>query len=334
MGLLAKVRRRLFGGNIGPVILMYHRVAELAVDPWGIAVTPTNFAEHMAYLRRRRTPLSVSEFLARRAKGTLPANAAAVTFDDGYVDNLTQAKPILEAENIPATFFVLTGAIEQPRPFWWDDLTQLVLCHRQAVDDVVEIGENPVRLRWPANGVAEEMPWLGWHPPRTPRQAAYVELWARLQLLTDAERDHHMTGLSARLGPIARDNHALPMNAAQLRRCCEGGLIELGGHTVSHSTLPALSPERRRAEIEGCLEHLTRLLGAPPAGFAYPYGDVNEAVRDDVARSGFAWACSTMDAPVRRASDLFALPRVNVYNWNKRQFARRLSPVPSLVSFS
>ena len=80
-----------------PVILLYHRIGRPELDPWGLSVSPENFVQQMAYLRQFRRPMALDGFVDGLCQGQLPANAVAVTFDDGYVDNLTVAKPILAA---------------------------------------------------------------------------------------------------------------------------------------------------------------------------------------------------------------------------------------------
>ena len=50
-----------------------------------------------------------------------------VTFDDGYADNLYNAKPLLERYEIPATIFLTSGCIGQNREFWWDELDRMLL---------------------------------------------------------------------------------------------------------------------------------------------------------------------------------------------------------------
>ena len=57
----------------------------------------------------------------------LPRRAVVVTFDDGYYDNLANAKPLLERYSIPATLFVATGYSEREGEFWSDELERLLL---------------------------------------------------------------------------------------------------------------------------------------------------------------------------------------------------------------
>jgi peptidoglycan/xylan/chitin deacetylase (PgdA/CDA1 family) len=66
-----------------PIILLYHRIADLAVDPWQLAVAPDHFEEQLAVLCKIREPLAMTEFLDRLEEGRLPANAVCITFDDG-----------------------------------------------------------------------------------------------------------------------------------------------------------------------------------------------------------------------------------------------------------
>jgi peptidoglycan/xylan/chitin deacetylase (PgdA/CDA1 family) len=58
-------------------------------------------------------------------QGALPAGAVAVTFDDGYADNLANAAPLLVEFGVPATMFLSTGAIVNGCEFWWDDLERI-----------------------------------------------------------------------------------------------------------------------------------------------------------------------------------------------------------------
>ena len=91
MRLPAFLRRRR---PAAPVILMYHRVAAPALDPWSLSVSPRHFAEQVEALRRHRTVLSLRQLVLDLAEGRLRPGAAAITFDDGYADNLHAALPV------------------------------------------------------------------------------------------------------------------------------------------------------------------------------------------------------------------------------------------------
>jgi peptidoglycan/xylan/chitin deacetylase (PgdA/CDA1 family) len=108
------------------VILMYHRVAEPAFDPWGLAVSPGCFREQMAMLAAERTVMPLDALVQALEAGNCPRYATAITFDDGYRDNLTSAAPILAESGLVAICFVSTGRIGAERPFWWDELAALV----------------------------------------------------------------------------------------------------------------------------------------------------------------------------------------------------------------
>ena len=94
----------------GSMILCYHRVAEGVDDPFQLCVTPANFAAHLDEIARYGEPSTLAELSvpSRRPR-------VVVTFDDGYVDNLTNALPIAEAKGIPITVFVTSGASWRPR---------------------------------------------------------------------------------------------------------------------------------------------------------------------------------------------------------------------------
>ncbi len=97
-------------------ILTYHRVNDRHPGD-RLSVHPTAFREQMEeILSRGRPVLSLAEalpFVRGREPG--PPGALALTFDDGYEDNLRVALPILERLGLKATVFVATGFLGTPR---------------------------------------------------------------------------------------------------------------------------------------------------------------------------------------------------------------------------
>lgn len=124
----ARARRILARPVIGwkgrGAILLYHRVAEMGQDPWRLGVSPERFAEHMELLADSFRPMTLAELVARARRRSIPAGAVAVTFDDGYVDNLEEGAPALEGSGVPATVFIATGYVGRAA-FWWDEIDAL-----------------------------------------------------------------------------------------------------------------------------------------------------------------------------------------------------------------
>ena len=300
---------------------MYHRVAAVRHDPWALAVHPERFEEQIAYIRRHRTPLSMEQLVERLLSNTLPANAVAITFDDGYRDNLLHARPVLARYAVPATVFLATGFMNQSAPFWWDELATMILGSTHPVrDQQVWAGEN-VTLNWadPEDlDIAGD--WRGSDEPQTARQRAYLEIWRMLRRIPAEERGRAMNTLRHHLG-TTHDPLERPMNSDELRDLLCDGLIQLGGHTVTHPSLPLLSREESRREIDGSVSLCRTLAGKCVQGFAYPYGDFNSDVRNDVVSLGLSWVCSTQSSFLdSKQPDLHALPRVAVPNAPIRAF--------------
>lgn len=110
------------------VVLMYHSVDN---SDWKHSIAPAIFEQQMAYLAKRGWIVPLADIVAY-AKGEkqLPRHAIAITFDDGYVDVLTNALPILERYQIPATIFVPTDTTVKTDPagrarLSWDELREL-----------------------------------------------------------------------------------------------------------------------------------------------------------------------------------------------------------------
>jgi len=327
--LFQELQRRMRPSRPRPVILIYHRVADPPVDPWGLAVRPAHFDEHLAVIRRSRRPLHMSGFFKRLERGELPADAVAVTFDDGYVDNLRQARPRLASARVPATLFVTTGAVGQRAEYWWDELARSILLRRAPLNGEVDIAGEPVRLVFgAADDTGQASAWRAWQDPETERQATYLAIWGRLRTASAAARDAAMNRLRELLEPPPPDSADLPMTEAEIAVLAADDLFEIGGHTVTHPVLPALEPAERRREIREGRLACERLVNKPIAGFAYPHGALDADSQAAVRECGFLWACSTQSRAVpSHGYDRYALPRVGVLDGDAHAFERALQEI-------
>jgi peptidoglycan/xylan/chitin deacetylase (PgdA/CDA1 family) len=93
-----------------PRILYYHRVDD---ETHRSCVPPAQFYRQMRYLATHEYRVLPLETLCSvlKAGGELPARSVVLTFDDGFLDNYTQAFPILQTFGFPATIFLTVGFI-------------------------------------------------------------------------------------------------------------------------------------------------------------------------------------------------------------------------------
>jgi peptidoglycan/xylan/chitin deacetylase (PgdA/CDA1 family) len=103
------------------VVLMYHKVN--AVDGNTVTVPPRAFDEQMAQLAELGyTVVSLDEVIDHYVdRRPLPERAVLITFDDGYLDNLEHAVPILQRHGYPAVLFAPIGYLGAKRPLPHDE---------------------------------------------------------------------------------------------------------------------------------------------------------------------------------------------------------------------
>jgi peptidoglycan/xylan/chitin deacetylase (PgdA/CDA1 family) len=293
---------------------MYHRIAAPRCDPWGLAVSPSNFSAQLDQFKRARTVLTTDDFVQRMKESRLPRDALAITFDDGYLDNLTDAAPFLEEFGLPATLFLATGPTKSQQPFWYDELAVMLLDAQSPVDVTLELHSGPHRISF---GEREERDndkrnYRAWEP-RTRRETTYYETWQRLRALRPVRRDEAMVQLRAVL-PTEVAPGDRPMTEMEVRRLAASQSFSLGGHTVDHPDLLELSDQEALDEMVRGKQEVERLTGARIAGFAYPHGRNDERIRALAAKAGFGWACTTDGRFVSSRLNPFAVPRIAAQN--------------------
>ena len=306
------------------LILMYHKVAEPDVDPWSLCVSPERFSEHMDVLRRVAHPCAMRELISAHTMGNIPENAVAVTFDDGYADNLTKAKPILEALDVPATVFVCSGAIGQNEEFWWDQLGRVFLQTNKLIKPLVmEAADQQTWSLANLEGVERNSGWGLNNGEFTDAFALsnYMAVWKTLRPLPAAAIEQSMRQIRAWAGipAVARPTHRT-LSVSELATLASGRLIEIGAHSVSHALLPAHSREVQCHEIMDCRNQLEDMIQRPVEYFAYPYGEYDQTAVDILHEAGFTCACTTVDRAVTPRSKVHELPRVPIRNWSGEQF--------------
>jgi peptidoglycan/xylan/chitin deacetylase (PgdA/CDA1 family) len=307
-----------------PLILMYHRIADNPVDYWGLAVSPDHFDEHLHVLRRTRYPMPLKDFVRDLIAGTLRSDAVALTFDDGYVDNLIVGKPRLAAADVPANVFLATGHLDRPGEFWWDELTQLVFLANGPRNFELTVRGKSMHFELSTESPVRDRRTSQTGVPKG-REVVLTAIWRAIRLLEEDERELIMVELRSILS-VQREHtsECRAMTRDEVRRLASDGLVTIGAHTVTHPVMPELTPAARDREISESKFTCEELVGTSAVGFAYPYGDFCENDQSAVMAAGLAFACSTQYGPTSGAYDLFALPRINIQNWGGDAFERTL----------
>ncbi len=314
------------------LILMYHRVAEPTADPWELAVSPQRFAEQMAVLREWGQVLPLRELVRRFEAGTLPPRTVAVTFDDGYADNLHRALPVLEKYGVPATFFIATGCLESACEFWWDELDRIFLEPGRLPDALgLTLGGNRHWWKLGRDAVLTEEAaarWRSWRagdPPPTRRHRIYRAIWEQLVGRPPAEQREVLAQLRtwADTDRTARPSHRT-LTPVEARRLADSERVELGAHTVSHVSLDRLEAPQQHTEITRSKCRLEALLGRPVTSFSYPYGNYTRATVQILRSVRFERACTTAHDALRPPTDPLTLPRMHVPNVGHEAFLQRL----------
>ena len=324
--LVRRAARRISGRRL---VLTYHRVARPQHDPWALAVTPERFDEQLAVLRKHCAVMSLDRMLDGLRAGTLSRNAVAVTFDDGYADNLHAAIPILEQHEVPATFFLSPGLLDGRSSFWWDELGRILL-RGDALPEHLELSIEGTTIRWARPGPesarrASPGTWRGWEPTSQPAEDLYLDLWRVLKPLRRNTQAQLLSELRAWAGtrePVPEDDRSMTLQEAA--RMAKHPLAEIGAHTLTHPTLPAHDVATKRAEIAGSKRACEDIAGRAVRNFSYPYGDRDTETAGLVREAGFESALTTEARPVRLRHQRQHLPRIQMQDWSGAEFERSL----------
>lgn len=289
-------------------ILIFHRVLT-QVDPlFPSEATVQSFDWQMGLLKSLFNVLPLPEAVSCLKTGTLPARAAAITFDDGYADNVTQALPILQKHGLHATFFIATAYLDGGRMF---------------NDTVIESLRNTRLAQLDLRDMQLGQYTLGSVAART--QAIHQILPKIKYLLPDA-REAAAAQLAAR---TEVENLPLDfmMTTAQLKNLHAAGM-EIGGHTHRHPILAKLDRNAARAEIAAGKTALEEKLGTRVRLFAYPNGkpgsDYLPEQAEIVRELGFEGAVSTSHGVSTGHSDIFQLARFTPWDTKPTAYALRL----------
>ncbi len=311
------------------VVLVYHRIAEPMSDIWGIAVSPNNFESHLQILKSNYNVVPLNELVDNIYKKKIKRNTVAITFDDGYVDNYLVAKPLLEKYNLPATFFIASGYLDNGREFWWDRLESLLL-YTEKLPASLRIEINKQVFEFDLDGETQltdniRLQHIAWNAneisPPTLRAKMFYQIWESLKIASPVEQADKLNELISWSGSIYKMNpNNMCMSAKQLKALSENPLFTIGAHTVSHPALGSHPSDFQKQELSQNKLDLKEITGYDINLAAFPYGNFNEETVRVLKELKFKAGFSTAERPVFKYSDPMRIARYYVYNINEAQF--------------
>ena len=310
-GRLKRILRRVTASlRCRVVILIYHRVFEMPSDPWQLSVSPKHFAEHLELLRRHYPVLSLHQLLSCLKGAQLPKRGVVLTFDDGYADNFWNAKPLLEKYEVPATVFVASGSVDNSG-FWWDDLERALL-QPTKLPKCLQLRVQGRSYEWPTTNSDQ-------------RQHVYMAIHKILQPLKVSDRDKIIAELFAwaDVDEFGCPDYR-PLTTTELIQLAQSEFIDIGAHTVTHSSLSIMPQADQFEEIVGSRQKLTAILGSRVDTFSYPYGNFTSETVDIVKAAGFEMALTSETNAVEVGANQFQLGRFGVGDWEGEKFRQHL----------
>ena len=296
--------RPVLGG--AGAVLMLHHVRPARRDRFQpnrlLEVTPRYFERVIRRLRRSRIDLvSLDEVHRRLRDGDFPRRFVAVTFDDGYRDNLEFAYPVLQKYQVPFTIFVATSFADRVGELWWLALEAVV-----AQNELIGVRTDGRENWFEARGAHQ-------------KRAVFDHIYRYLrQLKSEDELRNVVRELASRhrvdMAAFCAD---LCMTWPELATLAADPLVTIGAHTVNHPILSKVSDQAVRAELENSRAVIQAALGVRPQHLAYPVGDRSAAGPREfaiAAELGFKTAVTTRPGVIfpEHSGHLTALPRISL----------------------
>lgn len=272
------------------LVVGYHNVAPTWFWPDAPGRGIDGLVAQVRALMRLAPVVRLSDALRDLAAGRpLPPRAVALTFDDGYRDNLTLAAPALARLGAPATFFLVPGFLDRTVDAWWEVLAW-----------AVARGEGEAEVRGHRIVAGD---------PHRPEVAAFAE---DVKSAPRAVREAAVAELAERLGArggVGTDR--LFMDWDEARRLPPG--IEVGSHTPAHEILARETAGDQAAGLAAARRRLQDELAAQVDLLAYPNGgpgDFDDVTIAAARDAGHTAAVTTIPGWVEPGSPPFALDRV------------------------
>jgi peptidoglycan/xylan/chitin deacetylase (PgdA/CDA1 family) len=264
-----------------------------------LEIDPRFLDRLIIHLRGRGIELvSIDEVRRRLIERDFRRQFVAITFDDGYRDNLEHAWPVLKRLEVPFALYIATSFPDRLGELWWIALEQVVAKSDRLVLEIDGAARffNCASVAAKRNVFSDVYWWLRSIEDENSFRRAVRDICARYGVDLKA--------------PCAR----LCMDWAEISRIAGDPLCTIGAHTVTHCFLTKVSGEVARSEMKRSAEVIGAALGKTPEHFAFPYGEAGPREFEIAAEVGFKTAVTTRAGVLvpELRGHLTALPRISL----------------------
>jgi peptidoglycan/xylan/chitin deacetylase (PgdA/CDA1 family) len=242
-------------------------------------------------------------------KGTIPvkSNSCVVTFDDGQLNNLVVALPILRKYEIPVVFYPTTGILQRSVPYWFDRLDFAI--QQPGLDGMkIPVGEAEITIDQSSRAsMAKSLSRLIRSLKK--RDLSDAEFQAEVdEISTFLENTSGCSIASVADGDLWSSR----FSKEDIIDCAGMIDVTLGSHTINHVRLPFVDSDDELAnELTGSKTTLEELTQGPCLHFCYPNGDWDQRSARAVRDAGYQTAVTTDEGCNAVGDDLSTLKRLS-----------------------
>jgi peptidoglycan/xylan/chitin deacetylase (PgdA/CDA1 family) len=229
------------------------------------------FEKTIRYLKNNFDIVSLREiFKIHQSKVQPKRKTIAITFDDGYENNFTQALPVLKKYNVPATFYLIAKGLVDENYFVWPDMIDLV---QQSAKEDIKVNGNTFKH---PGFYCEEL------------KMSLVDFLKQ----SGKKRDNYVDELVSKypLYKVVLKSEPQLINLIRketLKPYVKEDLIEYGSHTYAHYNLEYLTKEECETELKESKRIIEEQTGREVISIAFPDGSYKEETVELVEKCGY-----------------------------------------------
>jgi peptidoglycan/xylan/chitin deacetylase (PgdA/CDA1 family) len=254
-----------------------------------------------------------------RGQIPLKRNSCVITFDDGQLNNVKLALPILRKYKIPVVLYLTTAGLERPKPFWFDRLDYAIQqsgIHGQ----IIEVGSTRIVVDQSSReNMASSLAQL-----TKSLKEEYISDTSFQHAVEEVIRKLEMASGKSLIDVYDGDLWSSLMSKQDVLDCMQEDDVTIGSHTINHVRLSLADDDELVKEVTESKKILEGLMERPCYHFCYPNGDWDSKSMRAVEEAGYTTAVTT-DPGCNQVGD-------NLFNLKRYSFPETGTPIRALFS--